>query len=87
MATSLQALLDSVVDKLDPLKKIPYHAELYSAGLRTPDAIKAVRTPREVMEAAEIPFDDASTIWTAAGGGTGKQADCCVTSLHCIALL
>ena len=69
MAT-LQELLDSVADDLDP--DIDYKAKLLSGGYRTPNAVRQ-GDKADLERACGLLLGDATVIWKAAGGVSGRQ--------------
>ncbi len=77
---SLQNLIDSVADDLDP--DILYEDRLRSGGFYTPHSIRQADRAQQLADACGLRLGEANIIWKAAcTGKTGKQ---CLTAFNVI---
>lgn len=61
---SLQDLLDSVADHLDPI--VVYGDRLRAGGFHTPHAISEADRAQQIADTCGLRFGEANTIWKAA---------------------
>ncbi len=73
---SLQKLIDSVADDLDP--NVLYEDRLRTRGFNTPHSITQADGAQQLVDACGLRLGEANMIWKAAcTGKTGKQ---CLTA-------
>ena len=87
---TLQELLDSVADDL--YSDVDYVAKLNSGGYPTPDAVK-LADKADLVQACGLRLGEATVIWKAACGDSGRQLainsmlDGCFSTTHMQSLL